>query len=412
MNKANHFLFISIDGMTDPLGQSQVLPYLVGLAKKGYSIGIVSCEKKNNWEQNQIHVNKIIKAANIKWEYSFYKNSIPFLSQIQNYNSLKKTVKQNIINSPNQIILHCRSYLAGLIGLIAKKKYSTGLIFDMRGFWADERIDGGIWNKSKPIGHFLYSFFKKKEKDILLNADAIISLTQKAKTIILNWGFGINNSKITVIPCCVDLEHFSEKTINNNLLTTLKNNYPQLNNKFVLSYVGSLGTWYMSDEMITFFKILSQKTDAVFLIITKDDKEIIYEAAKKQGLTLDKLIIVASSRNDMPTYISLSSASLFFIKPSFSKSASSPTKMGEILSMGIPIITNTGIGDVESIINESQCGIIISDFNDNGYQNAANELLEKNSLISKNTKQTAHNYFSLLEGIEKYNHVYSLFNIK
>lgn len=281
MNKANYFLFVSIDGMTNPLGQSQVLPYLVGLAKKGYSIGIVSCEKEANWKQNQIHVNNITKAANIKWEYSFYKNSIPFLSQLQNYNSLKKIVKQTIINSPNHIILHCRSYLAGLIGLNAKKKFSTGLIFDMRGFWADERIDGGIWNKSKPIGHFLYSYFKKKEKEILLHADAIISLTQKAKSIIVNWEFGINNSKITVIPCCVDLEHFSEKTINNNLLITLKNNYPQLNNKFVLSYVGSLGTWYMSDEMITFFKILSQKTDAVFLIITKDDKEIIYEAAKK-----------------------------------------------------------------------------------------------------------------------------------
>jgi len=412
MNKANYFLFVSIDGMTDPLGQSQVLPYLVGLAKKGYSIGIVSCEKKANWEQNHTQINNITKAANIKWEYSFYKNSIPFVSQIQNYNSLKKIVKQTIINSPNQIILHCRSYLAGLIGLIAKKKYSTGLIFDMRGFWADERIDGGIWNKSKPIGRFLYSFFKKKEKEILLNADAIISLTQKAKSIILNWQLGINNSKISVIPCCVDLEHFSEKTINENVLTTIKTNYPQLNNKFVLSYVGSLGTWYMSDEMIAFFKILSQKTDAVFLIITKDDKEIIYEAAKKQGLALDKLIIIASSRNDIPTYISLSSASLFFIKPSFSKSASSPTKMGEILSMGIPIITNTGIGDVENIINESQCGILISDFNDSSYQNATNELLEKNHVISKNTKQTAHNYFSLLDGIEKYNHVYSSFTIK
>jgi glycosyltransferase involved in cell wall biosynthesis len=86
--------------------------------------------------------------------------------------------------------------------------------------------------------------------------------------------------------------------------------------------------------------------------------------------------------------------------------------MGEILSMGIPIITNTGIGDVENIINESQCGILISDFNDSSYQNATHELLEKNHVISKNTKHTAHNYFSLLDGIEKYNHVYSSFTIK
>ncbi len=35
-NKKGHILYISYDGMTDPLGQSQVLPYLKGLAKKGY----------------------------------------------------------------------------------------------------------------------------------------------------------------------------------------------------------------------------------------------------------------------------------------------------------------------------------------------------------------------------------------
>ena len=65
----------------------------------------------------------------------------------------------------------------------------------------------------------------------------------------------------------------------------------------------------------------------------------------------------------MPYYISLSSASLFFIRPSFSKSASSPTKMGELLSMQVPVVTNAGVGDVDSIIDETKCGVIVSNFN-------------------------------------------------
>ena len=46
MSGAKKVLYITYDGMTDPLGQSQVLPYLVGLSEKGYKFTILSFEKK------------------------------------------------------------------------------------------------------------------------------------------------------------------------------------------------------------------------------------------------------------------------------------------------------------------------------------------------------------------------------
>lgn len=415
MTNTKSFLFVSIDGMTDPLGQSQVLPYLVGLAKLGNTIGIVSCEKKENWNLHHTVIESIVTEAGISWDYCFYKTGKPFVSQLQNFLALKKIVVEKVASTSSATdtlsnsILHCRSYLPGLIGLYCKKKFNTGFIFDLRGFWADERIEGGIWKKSNPISSILYSYFKKKEKEMLVKADAIISLTHKAKSIILNWNFGIESSKITVIPCCADLNHFSNENIDANRLSLLQNKYPQLNNKFVLSYVGSLGTWYMADEMLAFFKVLSEKTNAVFLIITKDEEKLVYQPAKKQGVDLDKLIIVSSSRADMPYYISMSSASLFFIKPTFSKSASSPTKMGELLSMGIPIITNAGVGDVDSIIQDTKCGVNISDFNVQGYQKAISDLLENSNLYKSNTVNAAQHYFSLKDGVEKYAWVYNSF---
>ncbi len=403
------FLFVSIDGMTDPLGQSQVLPYLVGLAKSGKKIGIVSCEKRDNWKSQHHIIEHITNEVGISWDYCFYKTSKPFISKQQNYNTLKKIAFQKIKENNNQVVLHCRSYLAGLIGLKAKQKFGTGFIFDMRGFWADERIEGGIWSRSNPIGAYLYSYFKKKEKEMLVQSDAIISLTHKAKSIILNWKLGIKDSKITVIPCCADLSHFSKATINQKQLADLQNKFPQIKNKFVLSYVGSLGTWYMADEMLEFFKVLSQSTEAIFLIITKDDKELVYSAAKKHKVSADELIIVSATRAEMPHYITLSDASLFFIKPSFSKSASSPTKMGELLSMEVPIITNRGVGDVDTIIHETSCGVSISHFDEDNYKKAITDLLENRNLYKQNTIHTANAYFSLSHGIEQYTKVYNLF---
>jgi glycosyltransferase involved in cell wall biosynthesis len=406
------FLFVSIDGMTDPLGQSQVLPYLIGLAKKGNRIGIISCEKKENWDLQHPTIQSIVSDAGISWDYCFYNTGKPFISQIQNYLALKKIVISKIVNNETHsyVVLHCRSYLAGLIGLYCKNKFNTGFIFDMRGFWADERTEGGIWKKTNPISFYLYTYFKKKEKKMLSHADAIVTLTHKAKSIILDWDFKIDTSKITVIPCCADLKHFSNDNIEIEKLELLKYKYPQLKNKFVLSYVGSLGTWYMSDEMLAFFKLLTQNSEAVFLIITKDDKKLIYEAAHKHKVNLNQLVIISSTRAEMPYYIALSTASLFFIKPTFSKSASSPTKMGELLSMGIPIVTNAGVGDVDSIIKETNCGIIISEFNNENYNNAITDLLKNCNLYKENTIHTANTYFSLKDGVEKYAAIYNSLN--
>jgi glycosyltransferase involved in cell wall biosynthesis len=410
MATIQRFLFISIDGMTDPLGQSQVLPYLVGLAKKGFSIGIISCEKKENWTVNHLIIESIIKEANITWEYCFYKTGKPFISQLQNYLALKKIVVKKVSSSSENFILHCRSYLPGLIGLYCKKKFNTGFIFDMRGFWADERIEGGIWNKTNPIGSYLYSYFKNKEKEMLIGSDAIISLTNRARSLILNWNFNIIPEKINVIPCCADLQLFSKESILAEQLNVLKEKFPQLKNKFVLSYVGSLGTWYMAEEMLNFFKVLSQQTEAIFLIITKDGEELIHQAAKKHNVPTEKLLVVSASRAEMPYYIAMSNASVFFIKPTFSKSASSPTKMGELLSMGVPIITNTGIGDVDAIINETKCGVTISNFDEKSYEIAIADLLQNTDLYKKNTVTTALTYFSLQDGVEKYAAVYKHLN--
>ncbi len=409
MTATKTFLFVSIDGMTDPLGQAQVLPYLIGLSKQGYNIGIVSCEKQSNWNAHHSVIESIVKEASITWNYCFYKTGTPFISQQQNYIALKRIVFQQIKHHPGQTILHCRSYLAGLIGLKAKQKFNTGFIFDMRGFWADERVEGGIWKKSNPISSFLYSYFKKKEKEMMSKSDAIISLTHKAKSIILNWGFVNDSKKITVIPCCADLIHFSKKSIDNHKLSIIKEKYPQLKDNFVLSYVGSLGTWYMADEMLAFFKVLSEHKPSLFLIITKDSSDLVYEAAKKQGVSSEQLIIVSAARSEMPYYISLSDASLFFIRPSFSKSASSPTKMGELLSMGVPVVTNAGVGDVDQIVQDTACGVIIPTFTQANYQHAVLELLKNFNAYKDHTVSTANQYFSLVDGVERYSKVYHSF---
>ena len=145
--------------MTDPLGQSQVIPYLIGLTKKGYSFTLISCEKEEVFAKNKELIKSILDEHKIDWQPISYTKKPPILSTVFDVYRIKKLAFK-LQQSKQFKIVHCRSYIAAMIGLQMKHTFQTKFIFDMRGFWADERIEGGIWKKSNPIGAYLYSYFK------------------------------------------------------------------------------------------------------------------------------------------------------------------------------------------------------------------------------------------------------------
>lgn len=393
--------------MTDPLGQSQVIPYLKGLAEKGYEITIISCEKKERFSKQKDSIQLVLDNSKINWIPVPYSNLPSVLSkQLNIYRMKQKAISFCKKESPQ--IVHCRSYMAALIGLYLKNKYNTKFIFDMRGFWADERIDGKIWDIKNPIHKRIYNFFKKKELEFLQKADYTISLTENGKKEILSWKpFQNKTIPIQTIPCCADLNLFSRKSIDLKKIQQLKTSLDIKENDFVISYLGSIGTWYMLDEMLDFYKCLSDTMpNAKFLFITPDKKSDIISKAELKGISEEKLIIHSASRKDVPMYLSLSDIAIYFIKPMYSKKASSPTKTAEIMGMGIPIVTNSGIGDSDKIITDSEAGLLISEFTNNEYMRIINQIGVL--LKTDKTKITAasESYFSLEKGIELYHSVY------
>lgn len=400
-------LYISYDGMTDPLGQSQVIPYLKGLSHIGYRLTIVSAEKKESFSRQGEAIKEILTASNIKWQPVHYSNRFPGISAYTTYQRLRKKALQ-LEQEQHFDIVHCRSYIPALIGGELKKNSGLKFIFDMRGFWADERVEGGIWNLKHPLYRKAFQFFKKKERTFLQESDAIVSLTAAAKDEILSWKeLKIDPGKMNVIPCCADLDFFSEKNIDLKEQQQLRDQLGIRANDFVLCYSGSTGTWYLLKEMLQFFRhLLDKKSNSKFLFITPDEKEKIIAVAAATGIKKESIIVVAAKRDAMPLLLSLSDAAIFFIKNSFSKKASSPTKMGEFMSMGIPVICNDGVGDVGNIMRKSQAGILLSSPDDDLMRAGVKELLES-SFRQKEIKAAAAYFFSLEKGIRQYDEIYS-----
>lgn len=380
------------------MGQSQIAPYLMGLSSKGYNITIVSFEKPGTYSKEKNQISELISSSGLKWIPLRYHKFPPVLSTLFDLWRLWITVnKLHRLETIN--IIHCRSYITSLIGLRAKQKWGTKFIFDMRGFWADERVEGGLWNLKNPIFFSIYKFFKKKELKFLTNSDYVISLTETAKKEIESWS--INLAPMAVIPTCVDLNLFNPESINREEKRVLRSRLGIRETDFVLLYLGSWGTWYLMNKMFEFFRQLRLiKTDVKFLIITND------KVALENFDFKEDVIVTNSPRIMVPGYIAIADASIFFIKTSFSKKASSATKMGECMAMQRPIITNKGWGDVDIILAQNKSSLVLESLSQSDLKKNASVLLQ---MKAGQALYDVSN-FSLQKGIESYSQIYRILN--
>ena len=153
---------------------------------------------------------------------------------------------------------------------------------------------------------------------------------------------------------------------------------------------------------ILFKEWLKIESGFKLLFVTKDDHQYILEKAMQTGTPSEKLILTESSRTKVPYHIALADVGLFFIKPAYSKKASSATKMGELLAMGLPIITNEGVGDAKYLMEMKEVGCLI-DLRSYSTE-AVFEAFQKFERV--NSIELAKHYFSLSKGISSYSEVY------
>jgi glycosyltransferase involved in cell wall biosynthesis len=396
-------LYLSYDGMCDPLGGSQVLPYLFGLAKLGHEIRLVSFEKPGRTREERSAVGQACKAAGIRWHPLTYHKRPPVLSAIYDVWRMRR-LAERLHKARKFDLVHCRSYLPALVGLTLKRRHGVPFIFDMRGFWADERLEGGAWKLSNPVLGAVYRYFKRREREFWTEADEIVSLTHAGERV-LEEAKTAEASPVTVIPCCVDFDAFP--AIDGSSRDAAREGLGVPPQHKVLGYIGSLGGNYMLHEMLRFFSAYRQRYGgtATFLFVTHVPEAEILSAAEKAGVPASAIIIRRASRADVARLMAAADAGIAFKQPSFSAKACSPTKLGEMLALELPVVVNNGVGDVARIIDETGAGVVVDRFDEHSYRSALDRLEELRPDMDR-WRAEAHRWFDLRTGIERYDAIY------
>ena len=387
-------LYASYDGMLEPLGQSQVIAYLVELAD-AYQFHLVSFEKPRDLDLGT-EVERMrtdLAAKGIVWHPQRYHKRPPILSAVWDL-AVAALVCRSIARRENVRLFHARNILCAAMLYPAMRSLGGKFLVDIRGFWADERVDGGMIRK----GGLVYRTLKAIERAMLRAADHIVTLTEASVPILRDDpAFGQPKAPISVIPTCADLTLFNPDE---------SRSQPE---QFTFGYVGQVGGWYLFDDMVALFRAVKERRpSAKMLVVNRHDHAVIRTAFEKAGLAEMDFELAAASRQEVPAHIRRMTIGAALILPAFSKISSCPTKLAEYLGCGVPCIGNPGVGDVAEMIEANRVGVVVRDNSDQARREAVGrifDLLGDPNLASR-CRDAAERHFSLDAGVAKYRAIY------
>lgn len=377
----------------EPLGYSQVFKYLEKLSKH-HKINLVTLEKNNDLQKTDALKLLLQKCSknNITWYRCKYRNGWFGLAQLINVFNLI-FLPLYIFLTKKISLIHIRSYMPGIAIPLLSSFFKFKLIFDIRGFWADEKHDRLNWRKDS----YKYRFFKGLERYLMRKADFIVTLTAASQQIISN-NFAKPESMIQVIPTCVDCNEF------------VRIEGEESSAVIKIGYLGSVDTAYDFDK---FCFLLSQIIDKYeknleFRVFSNQKKEVIEAILSTQNINVSKLEVGFVDRANLSKELSKLDFLGFCLKENFSIQASMPTKIAEALACGIPIICNAFNSDIKRLIESNRIGLIYSfeePFNET-YLKSLSEIILDHGTADR-CINIAKSYFSLEKGSTMYHAMYS-----
>jgi len=350
-------LYISYDGMLDPLGQSQVIPYLVQLSKHFGGIILLSFEKKSRPRASKVELATKLSACGIEWiPIAFTEGS----GSVRKLWDLSKMIIMTlaIVGSRKVRLIHARGHLGALSASLIKLVFPLKLLFDFRGLWVDERVDKGGWKLERKLDRFQFNLFKRFEHALLSRADHIVVLTERVVTEIMRIS-GRQRSDITVVPCCADFDHF--KLVSSESRSLAKRKFSWLETDLVIGYLGSVGQMYMVDEFALFARQCRNFFQSVKVLAITPDGEAFRQLVSQSvdGDAAASYVVVSANREEVPEVAAAFDVLVSFIRPSYARQAASPTKIAESFALGIPVVTNHGIGDLSNLIPAVAGGLVV-----------------------------------------------------
>jgi glycosyltransferase involved in cell wall biosynthesis len=392
-------LYLTFDGLLEPLGRSQVLSYLLPLSRRGFPYTVVSLERPRDLEDARgvEELEQELSANNIRWlRFPFHTGGARAV--LKNCRQMSAAARLSMRRDKIQLI-HARSYVTASIARVLRLRFNMPYIFDMRGYWVDELKDEGRWF-TNPVA---YKTGKQIERRLVKDAAAIVTLTQlQADDLRRGLLKDSAETPIEVITTCASYDEFDPSrpaggAVPGHLLERFKG-------KLTVGLVGSINASYRMEESLRLFRyLLEERRDAHLICLTRQ-VELMRELLDKGQIPESAFTLETVPHGDIADWLRVMNWGLLLLNTRYSKRGSMPTKLAEFFAVGVRPIQYGCNEEVSQKIREAGTGLVLEGVTEEELRAAARAVAATplRAEDGARARSITRAHFSLDAGVDKY----------
>jgi hypothetical protein len=261
------------------------------------------------------------------------------------------TTLSALANAYQVNVIHGQALYSTMHALRARRMVQAKVVFDVHGVTPEEMQLSGA-----PAARI--SLMTEWERRALEEADLRVFVSSRMRHHFRH-KYGLATSlPDCVVPCCVRVSRFdmAEEA------WSLRRKQMGLDGRFVFLYLGTLSIWQWPEALFSVFAQFHQKRSdgLLYLLLPQGDHEKALSYCRKHGLPRESYLLSQAPHQEVGLVAGLADAGLLLRKPHPVNAVASPTKFGEYLAAGLPVVGTENIGDTSDLIASDGVGLVVS----------------------------------------------------
>ena len=390
-------LYITLNGVLEPLGRSQVLPYILALSRRGFPYALLSMERDKDLQDRDAveRLERELEAHGIPWlRLSYHTGGIgPVLRNCWSlFWSGRRLIRRERIR-----LVHARSYVAALVAWALRAAAGVPYVFDMRGYWIDENVAEGRWF----VRPFVYRLAKRMERRLVASAAGVITLTELQADDVRTGKLGdVPGKQAVTIPTCADYDLFACR----HRVPLPEEVRARLEGKLVIGLVGSINSSYCLEDCFRLFQQVRARRPEAHLLCLTQQASVMEERLSHFALPENSYTVRSIGHADMPGWLGAMDWALLLMKEGLAKRGSMPTKLAEFFASGVrPVFAGCNV-EAREWVRHAGSGIVLESLAEPVLQQAAQRIASLSGTQDEllRAREATRSHFGLESGVERY----------
>lgn len=255
-------------------------------------------------------------------------------------------------------------------------------LWDVRGFWREDRIALGLLRPGSAPERMMRTI----ESHAADQSGAIVTLSQTAADVLIKRYGETVARKSRVITTCVDLVRFPVSPL------------PPAD-QLRLLLAGSLSGLYEVGTMLRLVERVKERRPVGLTVLTPSSTPWDGQF-RASGATVGH-----AAPAEMPDHIQEHHVGLSIRRFDVGVTSYSamPTKVGEFLACGRPVVVNASLGDLDQFLTKFDCGVLVADGSDRELDRVAAEIdrLVDDPETPSRCRRLAEEHFNVERGVDQ-----------